>query len=45
MKLKPKPKIYRVSYLIWAMDEEDALINGLCEAKITEVIEFKLEAS
>ena len=46
MKPKYEPKIYRVSYLIWAMDKEDALNNtGLCEAKVTEVIEFKREAS
>ena len=46
MKPKPEPKIYRVSYLIWALDKNDALNNkGLCEAKISEVVEFRLEAS
>lgn len=46
MKPEPKPRIYKVSYLIWAMDEKDALDNnGLCEVKVTEIIEFRLEAS
>ena len=44
--MNQKPKIYRVSYLVWAMDEDDAVsYKELCDHKITEVIEFKLEAS
>jgi hypothetical protein len=40
-----KPRIFKVSYLIWAMSENDAVSCDIYDGKITEVIEFKLEAS